>query len=58
MAVFEESSGGKGAEFAEYFRKTTCNRQIVRDIFRLHVSFMREGVQENRGSSKKETWSI
>ena len=29
VADFQEKSGGKGAEFAEYFRRNTCTRQVL-----------------------------
>ena len=45
--------GGKGAEFAEYFRRNTCTRQILANICRLHVFFTRKCAQESRGLRKK-----
>ena len=55
VAAFQEKSGGGGkkVEFAEYFKRNTCTRQILRTICRFHVLFMRKGVQENRDPGKK-----
>ena len=61
MAVLHEKSvvgGGKGAEFAEYFRRNTCIRQVLRNIYRLYVVCMRKGVHEDRGFSKKSYFFI
>jgi len=51
--LFKKNQGGKGTEFAEYFRRNSCARHILGNISLLHVFFMSDSVQENLGSSKK-----
>ena len=44
---FSRKSGGKGAGFAEYFRRNACTLQKVGHICRLHAFCMRKGAQKN-----------
>ena len=50
---FKKVKAGKGAEFAEYFRRNTCTRQVLGNIYQLQLFFMRKGLQDNRGFSRK-----
>ena len=50
---FTTIEGAKGLNFAEYFRRNTCIRQMLGNICQLHVFFMRKSAQENRGFSKQ-----
>ena len=46
--LFTKTRGGKGAEFAKLFIGNACTRQILGNIYRLHVLFMRKDLEENR----------
>ena len=53
VAVYQEKSEGKGAEFVEYFRRNTCAREMLANICRLHMFFMRKDVQDNWAQAEK-----
>ena len=49
----KKNEGGKGTEFAEYFRRSTCTRQMLGNICRLHVFFIRKSVQKIEAEAKE-----
>jgi len=38
---------GEGVELARYFERSTFSRQLLENICRLHVLFIRQNAQEN-----------